>query len=101
MITHTLTDANLPGLAYESLARLLHAKFGNAGELIDPSYRPPQFVAGMKDEDDIGLLSLVSDSLDSYLRDHRQDESNIVIEARGDQAAAKRSTTRWMAVSAR
>ena len=32
------------------------------------------------------------------------DESNkpnIVIEARGDQAAAKRSTTRWMAVSAR
>ncbi len=27
--------------------------------------------------------------LDSYLRDHRQDESNIVIEARGDQAAAK------------
>ncbi len=40
-------------------------------------------------------------TLDSYLRDHRQDELNIVIEARGDQAAAKRSTTRWMAVSAR
>ena len=43
-------------------------------------------------------------TLDSYLGDHRQDESNkpnIVIEARGDQAAAKRSTTRWMAVSAR
>jgi hypothetical protein len=42
--------------------------------------------------------------LDSYLGDHRQDESNkpnIVIEARGDQAAAKRSTTRWMAASAR
>ena len=39
--------------------------------------------------------------LNSYLRDHRQDESNIVIGARRDQAAAKRSTTRWMAVSAR
>jgi len=39
--------------------------------------------------------------LDSYLRDHRQDESNIVIEARRDQAAAKRSTTRWMEASAR
>ena len=42
-----------------------------------------------------------ADFLDSYLRDHRQNESNIVIEARRDQAAAKRSTTRWMAVSAR
>ena len=39
--------------------------------------------------------------LNSYLRDHRQDELNIVIGARRDQAAAKRSTTRWMAVSAR
>ena len=42
--------------------------------------------------------------INSYLGDHRQDElnkPNIVIEARGDQAAAKRSTTRWMAVSAR
>src|SRR5271165_6558663 len=39
-------------------------------------------------------------SVDSYLKDHRQDESNIVIEARRNQAAAKRSTTRWMAVSA-
>ena len=45
-----------------------------------------------------------SPALNSYLGDHRQDElnkPNIVIEARGDQAAAKRSTTRWMAVSAR
>ena len=43
-------------------------------------------------------------TVNSHLGDHRQDESNkpnIVIEARGDQAAAKRSTTRWMAVSAR
>ena len=39
--------------------------------------------------------------LNSCLREHRQNESNIVIEARRDQAAAKRSTTRWMAVSAR
>jgi len=45
--------------------------------------------------------SAMHDRLDSYLRDHRQDESNIVIETRRDQAAAKRSTTRWIAVSAR
>jgi MtN3 and saliva related transmembrane protein len=49
-------------------------------------------------------LVLAGSILDSYVRDHRQDESNkpnIVIEARRDQASAKRSTTRWMAVSAR
>ncbi len=51
-----------------------------------------------------GKIETPTGALDSCLGDHRQDESNkpnIVIEARGDQAAAKRSTTRWMAVSAR
>jgi MinD-like ATPase involved in chromosome partitioning or flagellar assembly len=37
VVTHTIEDPTLPGLAFESLAQLLHAKFANGGELIDPT----------------------------------------------------------------
>jgi tetratricopeptide (TPR) repeat protein len=63
VITHTLTDSNLPGLAYESIARLLHAKLGNAGSIIDPSYQPPRYLAGITNKDETALLALVSDSV--------------------------------------
>ena len=53
-----------------------------------------------------GEISGVRSGADRRRADRRANglstyDLNIVIEARGDQAAAKRSTTRWMAVSAR
>jgi tetratricopeptide (TPR) repeat protein len=61
VLTHSLTDTNLPGLAYETLARLLDSRLSDAGQIIDPSYRPPHFTAGYSQESDLKLLALVQD----------------------------------------
>jgi tetratricopeptide (TPR) repeat protein len=60
-LTHRLTDQDLPGLSYDSIARLLHARLANAGSIIDPSYTQPLVSAGPVAEDEAALLTLVSD----------------------------------------
>jgi tetratricopeptide (TPR) repeat protein len=60
-LTHSLTDPDLPGLSYDSLARLLHAKLSNAGSIIDPSYTPPPITPDTIRDNEPALLALVSD----------------------------------------
>ncbi len=61
VITHSLTDANLPGLAYESLARLLDSRLAEAGQIVDPAYQPARFTGGYREESDLKLVALVRD----------------------------------------
>ncbi len=94
----------MPGIVVEKRVVLLIGAFlaspAGAADKPVPFASPPPVVSASPPP----VASIVPQSgffLDSCLREHRQNESNIVIEARRDQAAAKRSTTRWMAVSAR
>ena len=66
VLTHSLNDANLPGLAYATLARLLNSQLAEAGQIIDPTYRPLQFTAGYNETDELKLLALVQDSTALY-----------------------------------
>jgi tetratricopeptide (TPR) repeat protein len=40
VLTHSLSDPDRPGLAYELLAELLASGFADAGAIIEPGYRP-------------------------------------------------------------
>ncbi|WP_420128795.1 KGGVGR-motif variant AAA ATPase [Longimicrobium sp.] len=40
VLTHSLSDPDRPGLAYELLAELLASGFADAGRIIEPGYRP-------------------------------------------------------------
>ena len=40
VLTHSLTDPDRPGLAYDLLAEILSRGFADAGSIIDPTYRP-------------------------------------------------------------
>jgi tetratricopeptide (TPR) repeat protein len=40
VLTHSLTDPELPGLAYDLLAELFAKGFSEAGQILDPTYRP-------------------------------------------------------------
>jgi tetratricopeptide (TPR) repeat protein len=62
-LTSRLTDLDLPGLPYDTIARLLHARLSNAGSIIDPSYTQPLVSAGPAAEDEAALLTLVSDPI--------------------------------------
>jgi tetratricopeptide (TPR) repeat protein len=62
-LTHSLTDPDFPGLSYDSIARLLHARLMNAGSIVDPSYIQPSFKPGSTGEDEAALLALVSDQV--------------------------------------
>jgi MinD-like ATPase involved in chromosome partitioning or flagellar assembly/tetratricopeptide (TPR) repeat protein len=62
-LTHSLTDPDLPGFSYDSIARLLHARLSNAGSIIDPSYTQPSFKGGSMGADIAALLALVSDQI--------------------------------------
>jgi tetratricopeptide (TPR) repeat protein len=66
VLTHSLTDANLPGLAYDTLAHLLASRLAEAGRIIDPAYEPPPFTAGYREEDELRLLALVRDGTALY-----------------------------------
>jgi hypothetical protein len=48
VLTHSLTDASLPGLAFENLARLLASGMREAGKIIDPAYKPPALYPRVK-----------------------------------------------------
>jgi tetratricopeptide (TPR) repeat protein len=61
VLTHSLTDPELPGHAFQLLARLLGSGMAEAGEIIEPGYRPPVFTAGLTRDDDLRLLSIASD----------------------------------------
>jgi tetratricopeptide (TPR) repeat protein len=41
VLTHSLSDPELPGLAYDLLASVLADGFANAGQIIEPDYSPP------------------------------------------------------------
>jgi tetratricopeptide (TPR) repeat protein len=41
VLTHSLSDPDRPGLAYDLLAEVLGGGFADAGQIIDPQYRPP------------------------------------------------------------
>jgi len=62
VLTHSLNDANLPGLAYANMARLLNSALAEAGQIIDPAYLPLQFKAGYSEDEDLELLALVQDA---------------------------------------
>ena len=67
VLTHTLNDANLPGLSYLTIARLLNSQLTDAGKIIDPDYQKPiQLNAGFKEKEDLKLLALVQDSSALY-----------------------------------
>jgi len=66
VLTHSLTDANLPGLAYDTLARLLGSRLAEAGQIIDPAYEPPRFKAGYSEDNEVKLLALAQDSTALY-----------------------------------
>lgn len=55
VLTHSLTDPSLPGLAYDLLAELIASGFSNAGEIIDPGYRP-RFVLAFASKAEIDRL---------------------------------------------
>lgn len=42
IVTHSLRDEALPGAAYARVAQLFNNKFGDAGNIIDPSYKVPE-----------------------------------------------------------
>lgn len=63
VITHSISDNNLPGLAYESVAVLLETNLAAAGRIIDPSYEPLHYSAGYQNEEDLIQLSLVQDDI--------------------------------------
>jgi hypothetical protein len=58
VLTHSLTDPTLPGLAYDNLARLLASNMRDAGKIIDPGYEDPKLQAGVTDETDVRLFAL-------------------------------------------
>src|SRR5262249_23508809 len=59
VLTHSISDPNLPGFAYDNLAQLLSSQLSDAGRLIDPAYQPPRFDAGLKEETELKLLALI------------------------------------------
>ena len=62
VLTHSLNDANLPGLSYATFARLLNSQLRDAGVIIDPAYLPLQFKTGLTDDDELKILALVQDN---------------------------------------
>ena len=63
VITHSLTDSNLPGLAYETVSVLLATNLAAVARFIDPSYEPPRYSAGYQKAADLNQLALVQDSI--------------------------------------
>lgn len=66
VLTHSLSDANLPGLAYECVAVLLASNLSAAGKIIDPSYEPLHHTAGYHENADIAELALVQNPVALY-----------------------------------
>jgi tetratricopeptide (TPR) repeat protein len=58
VLTHSLTDPSLPGLAYDNLARLLDSSMRDAAKIIDPAYEEPKLQAAVTEEIDVRLLAL-------------------------------------------
>ena len=62
VLTHRLDEANLPGLSFANMARLLNSNLAEAGQIIDPAYMPMQHQAGYSEDNDLKLLALVHDT---------------------------------------
>jgi hypothetical protein len=77
-LTHSLTDPDFPGLSYDSIVRLLHARLINAGSIVDPFYIQPSFKAGSMGEDEAAVLALVSDQVIGQLsRTHGENSEEL------------------------
>ena len=63
VITHSLTDVNLPGMTFEFVARLIDTNLVAAGNIIDPSFEMPRYSAGYEDTSDLVQLTLVQDPI--------------------------------------
>ena len=61
VLTHSITDPALPGLAFEILARLLSSQISIAGRIIDPNYEPTETLSGPSIEMEAQLLRLVQE----------------------------------------
>jgi MinD-like ATPase involved in chromosome partitioning or flagellar assembly len=46
VLTHSLTDPGLPGLYFDTIARLIHSRLADAGSIIDPRYQDGEVVLG-------------------------------------------------------
>ncbi|MDF3072176.1 MAG: tetratricopeptide repeat protein, partial [Polyangiaceae bacterium] len=77
VLTHSLSDPDRPGLAYDLLAEILGGAFADAGRIIDPRYRPP-FDPMQATEADIDAL--VRDD------DARETATRAVAASYGDQS---------------
>jgi tetratricopeptide (TPR) repeat protein len=60
VLTHSLTDPSLPGLAYDNLARLLASHMTDAGKIIDPAYEKPKLQAAVTEEIDVRLFAMAN-----------------------------------------
>jgi tetratricopeptide (TPR) repeat protein len=56
VLTHSLSDPDRPGLAYDLLAELLANGFSEAGRIIEPGYQPPFDPIGATDDEIAALL---------------------------------------------
>ena len=50
VLTHSVTDPALPGLAYENLAGMLDSELNVAGEIVNHKYAPPENAVTLHDE---------------------------------------------------
>jgi hypothetical protein len=51
VLTHSLSDPGLPGLYFDTIARLILSQLSNVGTVIDPEYQPATEVGGLKETD--------------------------------------------------
>ena len=46
VLTHSLTDPGLPGLYFDTVAKLIHSRLADVGSVIDPRYQDGEVVLG-------------------------------------------------------
>lgn len=61
VLTHSLTESHLPGLYFDTVARLIRSRLREAGKIIDPAYEPSSFGSDIPDDNEDKLLGLVLD----------------------------------------
>jgi tetratricopeptide (TPR) repeat protein/cellulose biosynthesis protein BcsQ len=100
VLTHSLSDPALPGLAFDMLARLLASRLADAGRVVDPAYEAPKYRAGFTQESDLRLLSLADDpaalhqELGRLARTYGEDSSELA-DALTDISRILRRTARY------
>lgn len=65
VLTHSLTDPSLPGVAFDNVAGLLSSRLAEAAQIIDPTFAP-RFKAGFDSNEELEFLTLVQNSADLH-----------------------------------